>query len=177
MCFKSKTIKFERPDLFLGDLKIPLVSECKYLGITISEKNCDQDIHRQMRKFYSNANILLRRFSKCYIDVKCYLFKMYCSNLYCSCFWYDSIKRAMKKIKIAYNNSLRRLLTLSKHNSASEMFVNLNILSFGELLRKFVYSFQSRLIISDNILLSGIFNSTTPLYYPIWAWWHTILRI
>ena len=33
MCFKSKTIKFERPDL-----KIPLVSECKYLGITISEK-------------------------------------------------------------------------------------------------------------------------------------------
>ena len=27
------------------------------------------------------------------------------------------------------------------------MFVNLNILSFGELLRKFVYSFQSRVII------------------------------
>ena len=69
------------------------------------------------------------------------------------------------------------LLALPQHNSASEMFVNLNILSFGELLRKFVYSFQSRLIISDNILLSGIFNSTTPLYSPIWAWWHTILRI
>ena len=57
MCFKSKAIKFKRPDLFLGDVKIPLVSECKYLGITISEKNCDQDIHRQMRKCYSNANI------------------------------------------------------------------------------------------------------------------------
>ena len=84
----------------------------------------------------------------------------------------------MQKIKkIAYNNSLKRLLVLPKHNSASEMFVNLNILSFGELLRKFVYSFQSRLIISDNILLSGIFNFTTPLYSPIGAWWHTILRI
>ena len=45
------------------------------------------------------------------------------------------------------------------------------------LLREFVYSFQSRLIISDNILLNGIFNSTTPLYSPIWAWWHTILTI
>ena len=65
MCFKSKTIKFERPVLFLGDLKIPLVSECKYLDITISEKNCDQDIHRQMLTFYSNANIVLRSFSKC----------------------------------------------------------------------------------------------------------------
>ena len=83
----------------------------------------------------------------------------------------------MKKITIAYNNSLIRLLALPKHNSASEMFVNLNIISFGELLRKFVYSFQSRLIISDNILLSGIFNSTTPLYSPIWAWWYTILTI
>ena len=164
MCFKSKTIKFERSDLFLGDLKIFLVSEGTYLGITISEKNCDHDIHRQMSKFYSNANILLRRFLKCYIDVKCNLCKMYCSNLYCSSFWYDSSKRAMKKIKIAYNNSLRRLLALSKHNSASEMFVNLNILSFGELLKKFIYSIQSRLIISDNIVLSGIFNSTTPSF-------------
>ena len=44
----------------------------------------------------------------------------------------------MKQIKIAYNNSLGQLLSLPKHNSASEMFVNLNILSFGELLRTFV---------------------------------------
>ena len=42
-------------------------------------------------------------------------------------------------IKIAYNNSLRRLLGLPKYNSASEMFVNLGILSFGELLRKFIF--------------------------------------
>ena len=36
---------------------------------------------------------------------------------------------------------------------------------------------MNNLVISDNILLSGIFNSTTPLYSPIWAWWHTILAI
>ena len=35
------------------------------------------------------------------------------------------------KNKIAYNNSLRRLLALLKQNSASEMFINLNIISFG----------------------------------------------
>ena len=122
-----------------------------------------------MRKLCSNVNILLRRFSKCSIDVKCSLFKMYCSNLYCSSFWFDYSKTALKKIKIAYNNSRRRLLSVPKHNSASEMFVNLNILSFGELLGKFVYSFQSRVIISDNILLGCIFNCTAPLYSPIWA--------
>ena len=145
---------------------ISLVSQCRYFGVTISEKNCDQDINRQMRKFYSNAN-KLRRFPKCSIDVKCYLFKMYCSNLYCSSFWFDFSKTAMKKIKIAYNNSLRQLLSLPKHNSASEMFVNLNILSFGEVLRKFVYSFQSRVIMSDNILYFQLYHGTTPLYSPI----------
>ena len=89
-------------------------------------------------------------------------------------FWYNSSKTAMTKFKIGYNNSLRRLLAPPKHNSASEMFVNLNILS---LLIKFLYRFQSRLIISDNILLSGILNSTAPLHSPIWAWWHTIITI
>ena len=90
----------QKPVLLLGVLVIPLVSQCRYLGITISEKNCDQDINRQMRTFYSNANILLRRFSKRSIDVKCYLFKMYCSNLYCSSSWFDSSKTAMKKLRL-----------------------------------------------------------------------------
>ena len=36
----------------------------------------------------------------------------------------------MKNLKVTYNNSLRRLLGLPSHNSASGMFVNMNILSF-----------------------------------------------
>ena len=70
--------------------------------------------------------MLLRRFCKCSIPVKCYLFKTYCSNLNCAPLWYNFILTAMKKIKIAYNNSIRRLFFLPKHNSASEMCVNLN---------------------------------------------------
>ena len=89
--------------------------------------------------------MLLRKFVKCSPDVKCYLFKTYCCNLYCAPFWYDSTKTAMKNFIVAYNNSLRRLLGLPSHNSASSMFVNLNIPSFGELLRKYVYNFRNRL--------------------------------
>ena len=33
-----------------------------------------------MRKCYANANMLLRKFVKCSPDVKCYLFKTYCST-------------------------------------------------------------------------------------------------
>ena len=50
--------------------------------------------------------------------------------MYCSSMWFDSTVTSMKKLKIAYNNGFRRLLNLPKYNSASEMFVNLNIPSF-----------------------------------------------
>ena len=53
-----------------------------------------------MRKCYANAYTLLRKFVKCSPDVKCYLFKTYCCNLYCTPFWYDSTKAAMKNLKV-----------------------------------------------------------------------------
>ena len=88
--------------------------------------NSDNDLKRQMRKFYANANMLIRKFSKRSVLVKCYLFKTYCSTstMYCSALWFNSTKTALTTLKIASNNSLRRLLGLAKYNSASEMFVN-----------------------------------------------------
>ena len=81
LCFIPRTVKISRPQLYLNTLVIPHVSECKYLGIIVCQKNCDRDLKRQMKKICANANMLLRRFSKCSIPVKCYLFKTYCSNL------------------------------------------------------------------------------------------------
>ena len=60
--------------------------------------------------------------------------------MYCSAMWFDTTKSAMKKLKVAYNNSLRRLLCLPTYNSASEMFAVLNIPSLGALLRKFAFN-------------------------------------
>ena len=99
LCFKATTIKFERPTLYFGEMSIPNVTDCRYLGITISVKNCDLDLKRQKRRFYANTNMLLRKFVKCSPDAKCYLFKTYCCNLYCAPFWYDSTKTAMKKLE------------------------------------------------------------------------------
>ena len=110
MCFKPSTIKFTGPWFFLAGKKIPIVTHCKYLGVIMSEHNSDNDLKRQMRKFYANANMLIRKFSKCSVNVKCHLFKTYCSTMYCSALWFNGTKTALTKLKIAYNNSLRRLL-------------------------------------------------------------------
>ena len=143
----------------------------------MSKHNSDNDLKRQMRKFYANANMLIRKFSKCSVNVKCYLFKTYCSTMYCSALWFNSTKTPLTKLQIAYNNSLRRLLGLPKYNSASEMFVNLGILSFGELFRKFVFSLKTRISVSHNSCLQSIYNSEIPLFSKIWAWWDVILTI
>ena len=120
-----------------------------------------------MRKFYANIHILSRKISKCSPDVKCTLFKAFCSNMYCSTLWYNCTVTTMKRLRIAYNNSLRRLLGIPKHNSASEMFVQLNIKSFGELMQNNIYSFINRLQCSSNLILSSICKSTVPLHANI----------
>ena len=128
------------------------------------------DLKRQMRKFYANINILSRKCAKCSPDVKCTLFKYFCSNMYWSAMWYNGTVTAMRKLRIAYNNSLRRLLGIPKYNSASEMFVQLNIKSFGDLLRKYVFCFINRLTVSDNSILVSICDSSVPIFSNIWNW-------
>ena len=90
-CFKPKHIKFSRPCFYLNRLEIPRVDQCKYLGI----KNCDIDLKRQIRKFYTNIIILPRKFANCSPDVKCTLFKYFCSNMYCSTMWYNGTVTVM----------------------------------------------------------------------------------
>ena len=106
-----------------------------------------------------------------------YFGKSFCSNMYCSTMWYNGTVTAMRKLKIAYNNSLRRLLGIPKYNSASEMFVQFNIKSFGELLRKYVFYFINMLTVSDNSILASICGSSVPIFSDIWNWWHDIVAL
>ena len=57
--------------------------------------------------------------------------------------WFDYTKTALKKLKVAYN-SLRQCMGLPWHNSASEMFVNLNIKSFGEIIQCIAVNTKTR---------------------------------
>ena len=80
-------------------------------------------------------------------------------------------------MKGAYSNSLRPFMRLPWHNSASEMFVNLSINSFDEMLRIFTFGFMSRVIVSNNLLILNVYNSPCRLYSNIWTWWNSLLHI
>ena len=71
LCFKPNSIKFERPCFYLGKMIIPKVTQCRCLSVITSDHNCDLDLKKQIRKFYNNASMLIRKSSKCSLDEKC----------------------------------------------------------------------------------------------------------
>ena len=80
------------------------VKEDKYLGVMIhSSMKTTIDVARQTRKFYLQANLLLRNFRHCSDQVKCVLFQTYCTNLYCFQLWFNSTKSSLKKLSTSYN--------------------------------------------------------------------------
>ena len=60
-------------------------------------------------------------------------------------------------------------------NSASGMFVQCNIVSYGDLLRKSIFAFRGRIQCSNNTIITCMVNSVAPLVSNVWKWWRTIL--
>ena len=59
-------------------------NEVKYLGVIISfSMKTVIDVKRPTRTFYAQANLLIRNFRHCTDKVKCYLFQLYCTSMYC----------------------------------------------------------------------------------------------
>ena len=158
------------PILTINSHELSFVNKYKYLGIiTLNTFMDDEDISRQMRSLYIRGNLLSRNFGFCSDTVKVQLFKTFCSNMYCSHLWSSFKKCTLNKLRVAYNNCLRRLMSIPKFCSASQMFVYLDVRSFGEIRRKMVFNFIDRLKKSDNGLIKSVhnmcFNSNLQKYW------------
>ena len=114
-----------------------------------------------MRYLYIRGNFLARNFRNCSDVAKIKLFKSFCTNLYSSHIWCSFKKSSLNKVRVAYNNSFRIIFKLPRSCSASQMFVNNDVLSFGELLRKCVYNFICRIDASQNSLIKCVSFVTT----------------
>ncbi len=78
---EDKSIHF--PVFKLSNKSLTVCVKVKYLEHFITERMTDdEDIERQRRMMYMQANILLRKFSFCSDEVKVSLFKAYCTTLY-----------------------------------------------------------------------------------------------
>ena len=177
MFFKCTVNKHcDNSTVFLSGNQINFVQEVKYLGILLNPSmKTSIDVSRQTRKFYAQANMLLRNFRYCSNEVKCSLFKSFCTNMYCCPLWFNSTSSSVKKLKCSYNSVLRRLLCIRMPYSASAMFVTHGIPSFYELLRKCIYNFSERIISSSNSIIKACLSPIIFIISPIRRWWRSVL--
>ena len=177
MFFKCTVNKHcDNSTVFLSGNQINFVQEVKYLGVLLNPSmKTSIDVSRQTRKFYAQANMLLRNFRYCSNEVKCTLFKSFCTNMYCCPLWFNSTSSSVKKLKCSYNSVLRRLLCIRMPYSASAMFVTHGIPSFYELLRKCIYNFSERISSSSNSIIKACLSPIIFIFSPIRRWWRSVL--
>ena len=83
----------------------------------------------------------------------------------------------MNKLRITYNNAMKRLFNLHFRCSASEMFANCNIYSMDEMRRICIYRFIQRLKCSSNAIITCFMSSTLIQKCVIWNHWFKCLYI
>ena len=173
MCIKPKSYsKMNVPQIFLNNRCIDLVHEYKYLGVLICDNMQDDGaINTQIRNLYARGNTLIKHFKCCTDNVKCALFKSYCSAFYCCQLWCNYSSETARRFKVAYNRIFRVLMGLEKRVSMSKVFITSRILHSSVILRKAYFSCMNRVNSSSNILIQAIINSSHYLSSPIFVNW------
>ena len=149
--------KFVRPNIYLCGEMLEFVNKHKYLGnIITSNLSDEEDIQREMRSMYSRGNLLLRKFSFCSEEIKITLFRTYCYSLYGCCLWARYRVAKIQRMKICYNNIFRKLFRIPPFVSPRCKFVEYEVLSYGENIRKRTHSMLTRLQSSQNCIIKTL---------------------
>ena len=157
---------------------LPYTTTCKYLGHIINNNlTDDDDIARQKRCLYAQANVLARTFCLCNISTKIILFQAYCAPMYTSSLWCKLKKYSLKSITVAYNSSLRILLNLPSRCSASFIFIFATnyIKSFNERIRSSIFSLICCLHQLDNLLFINYLHTVIHYKSCMYTYWRSLL--
>ena len=134
------------PIFHMGNVALDECLSYKYLGHFINYDMKDNvDILRQCRSIYAKGNLLVRNFHRCSVEIKAMLFTMICGSLYTPQLWGNFTQATMRKLTVAYHGIFKKMLNLPRLTSNSVTFVNCNVLTFQEVLRKVIFSFCSRI--------------------------------
>ena len=154
---------------------IEYVNEIKYLGFIVSLNNKDDNhVASLYRGLCIRANMVLSNFSKSTDDVKCLLFKSFCMSFYCLSLVFKVRKSNFVKLRVCYNNSIRRLFRLPPRTSVSQTCVQNNMATFNEIRRKSVVSLLSRIRNSSNSIIRSLSDTLLSHGNFIFAVWRDV---
>ena len=113
---------------------------------------------RQTRCVYARGNLLTKTFRHCSEDVKVKLFKSYCTSFYCCYLWAKFHYKCRGKLVLGYKQIFRSFFHCNLLGTTSHI-INVTIDSYDVILLTCIYSFNTRLNSSDNIIVVTIVNA------------------
>ena len=137
----------------------------------------DSDILNQNRKLCARGNMIIRKFKACTIEIKCTLFRAFCYGIYGMALWHRYKASTLNRLRVNYNNILRRLVNQPPWCSTSEMFVSHDLKGFHELRRGSCYSLRSRLHQSTSTMVQQLLHSDAYWASPLRQHWNTVLHV
>ncbi|XP_046976555.1 uncharacterized protein LOC124542674 [Vanessa cardui] len=150
----NKPLSYAVPPVKLYGTPLKRVEQFKYLGhVVCSDLTDNADMERERRALSVRANMLVRRFARCSIDVKVTLFRAYCTSFYTSNLWVDYTQKQFNALRVQYNNAFRLLMGLPRYCSASGMFAEARVDCFYTTLRKRCTSLLRRIRASPSSTL------------------------
>ena len=91
---------------------LPHTEKCKYLGHIINNNlTDDDDIARQKRCIYAQANVLARKFNLCNSTIKTTLFNSHCGSMYTSSLWCNLKNQSLKVLLLLITTVLELYTT------------------------------------------------------------------
>ena len=155
---------------------LKFVEEFKYLGhIISSDLSDDKDIMNQTKKLCARGNMIIRKFKACPVNVKRMLFKTFCYSIYGAALWSSFTAAVMNRLRVNYNNILRRLLNVPPWTSASQLFVSHGLRGFREQRRTWCYGLMHRVLHHPNTLVQRVVHSDARAHSTLWHHWGTLL--
>ena len=166
---KTKLMKFhssgkhvchtEKKEVKVNNHLIEIVSSYKYLGFVLANNlsNAD-DMIRAKKKFYSEFNLILRKFGFTDKKVKLFLFKQYCLQIYGGDLWFGNNKsrNVFKQFEVGYHKAIKKILNLSSHESNHYACQEGNLLTFSHLINKMKISTALRFMLKPCTFIKKI---------------------
>jgi len=108
----------------------------KYLGHIINNRlNDNDDICREIKNlFITRCNMLINRFNKSSVKVKCVLFRTYCLCMYDIGLWKHYNITAINKFRSAYHKSIKKFFGFLRMDSMTNILLLLKQITITHCL-------------------------------------------
>jgi len=128
------------------------------LDILLTTVVDNADIDRKIKNLFTSAKMLIRKFSRCSVDVKIKLFKAYCLCFYDISLWSKYSIQHFNKFRSCYHKCFKAAFGYSKFSSVTGLLLDLklHVPSFNTVVHNACLSFRNYLSTVDNITVLAV---------------------